>query len=280
MTGVDGAPPVRRSLWLLGDARISASPSPRLHDAVFGDGAYALHPTDDAEAGFSAAEGTCRGVNVTAPFKVFAAARYASVLDDRARLTGAVNTVVFDDSGRARGAANTDVEGLLVAWRRAGFLLEGRTLAVVGAGGAARAVAVAAAETGVKRLVAHARRPEAAAAIVETALRAGVEAGVASATGDDRGDVVVVAASDVDVPAQWLARTLRPGGCVHDLRYGGRAVAVRDAALRAGARFADGTTMLLAQAEGAAALFAGRPLSVGERERMRAALASWLRCLR
>jgi shikimate dehydrogenase len=267
----------RRALRLLGDARAQGSPSPRLHDAVFGSGTYTVHVADDAGAAFSAAEACCRGVNVTAPFKVAAAQRYAEVLDDRARACGAVNTVVYDDDGRPRVAANTDVVGVLVAWRRAGFVVDGHALAVVGAGGAARAVVLAAAEARASGVIVHARRSEAAAALVALAAQSGLDAMAASAVDDGRADLVVVAASDLDDPAATLRRALRPGGAVHDLRYGARARPLRDAALRAGARFADGSTMLLAQAEEAAALFAGRPLALAERDRMRDALAAWLR---
>jgi shikimate dehydrogenase len=275
----------RRALWLVGDARIAASPSPLLHDAVFGPGTYTLHAEADADAAFAAAERTCRGINVTAPHKVAAARRYEAVVDDRARACGAVNTVVFDDDGQAVRASNTDVIGLLVAWRRAAFSLEGRRVAVVGAGGAARAVVVAAAEAGVVGVVVHARRRDAAAAMVALASSSGLDAIAAPTANDDdhdgerdlRADVVVIAASELDDPQRVLARALMPAGVVHDLRYGSRAVGVRDAALRRGARFADGTTMLLAQAEAAAALFRGAPLDVAQQTAMREAMAGWLR---
>jgi shikimate dehydrogenase len=270
----------RRALWLLGDGRIAASPSPLLHDAVFGAGSYTLHPDVDADAAFAAAERICRGVNVTAPHKVAAARRYAAVLDDRARRSGAVNTVVFDDDGGAVCASNTDVAGLLVAWRRAAFVLDGHHVAVVGAGGAARAAVVAAAEAGAAGVIVHSRRREAGAAIVALAATLGLDAGVAEVDAGrvaSRTDVVVVAASDVDDPDHLLDRALAPGGVVHDLRYGVRALRVRDAALRRGARFTDGTTMLLAQAEAAAALFLGAPLDVAQQTAMRQAMAGWLR---
>jgi shikimate dehydrogenase len=265
----------RRALWLVGDARIGGSPSPALHDAVFGAGTYTLHSDDDADAAFAAAERVCRGINVTAPHKVAAARRYAGVLDDDAKACGAVNTVVYDDEGRPLRASNTDVAGLLVAWRRAAFFLEQKTVAIIGAGGAARAVVVAAAAAGAARVIVHARRPEAAAALVGLAATQKLDASTAGVV-PDRADVVVVAASGLDEPAAWLARSLRPAGVVHDLRYGPRARPVRDAALRGGARFADGTTMLLGQAEAAAALFLGEELDAARRTAMRQAMAGWL----
>jgi shikimate dehydrogenase len=267
----------RRALWLVGDDRIAASPSPALHDAVFGAGAYTLHADVDADAAFVAAERTCRGINVTSPHKVAAARRYDAVLDDAARACGAVNTVVYDDDGRALRASNTDVVGLLVAWRRAAFVVEGRSVAVIGAGGAARAVVVAVAEAGAARLIVHARRREASAVLVALAAAQRLDASIADGRPDDIADVVVVAASDLDDPGAWLSRSSSTGGVVHDLRYGARAIGVRDAALRRGARFADGTTMLLAQAEAAAALFQGAPLDVSQQIAMRQAMAAWLK---
>ncbi len=268
----------RTILWLLGDQRIAASPSPILHDAVFGPGTYLLHPDDDVDRACAAAEAVCRGVNVTAPHKVAVARRYAAVLDERARLTGACNTVVYGDDGKATVAANTDVHGLLTAWRRGGLLVEGRAVAVVGAGGAARAVVVAAAEAGAREVVVHARHRPAAASLVTLAATVGLDATVADAVGSGpRAEVVVCAATDLDDVGGWLDRALKPGGAVHELRYGARARATRDAALFRRALFVDGSSMLLAQAEEAAGLFLGRALDVDQRRTMGGVLASWLR---
>ena len=272
----------RTALWLLGDARCERSPSPILHNALFateggtddGDSRYVVHVDDDAARAFAAAEGVCRGVNVTAPHKIAAARRYQDVADDRARTSGAVNTVVYDDDGRATVASNTDVHGLLVAWRRAGLIVEGRTVAVIGAGGAARAVVVACAEAGARDLVGTARRKEAAASLVALAATVKLDAAVTSAV---KAPLVVVAAADLDDVGAWLDRTLLPGGVVHELRYGERSWATRHAALSRKALFVDGSSMLLAQAEESAALFQGRALDDGQRKRMSVALASWLK---
>jgi len=83
------------------------------------------------------------GVSVTAPFKVEVMKGLAS-LDPDAGLTGAVNTLVRDGGGW-RGH-NTDLEGFLAAYAQ--FDLAGQRVAVLGTGGAARAVAVAARRSG------------------------------------------------------------------------------------------------------------------------------------
>lgn len=270
-----------KGLALVGDARIAASPSPAIHDAIFGAGTYGLRTAGDddeaATAVFAAAERELRGINVTAPHKQRAAARYAAVLDDDARRAGAVNTVVYGDDRKAVVAANTDIAGLIVAWHRASVVVVDKVVAIVGSGGAARAAVVAAADAGARGVVVHARRREPAADLVTLAQRLHLEAAVAGAVDAGNADVVVLAAADLDDPGAWIRRAGRAGAVVHDLRYGPRAHASRNVALTTGHLFIDGTSMLLAQAEAAAALFAGRALVDGERDAARRALVAALR---
>ena len=81
------------------------------------------------------------GANVTIPHKE-AVIPLIDELDDLAHKTGAVNTIV-NREGRLHGY-NTDVAGFLRALREdAGFEPKGRRAVIVGAGGAARAVAMA-----------------------------------------------------------------------------------------------------------------------------------------
>ncbi len=263
---------MRRGLALVGDERITGSPSPAIHDAIFGPGTYGLIIDDDAPRAFARAEAALRGINVTAPHKVAAAAHYAAVIDDAGRKVGAVNTVVFDDAGRATLATNTDVEGLRVAWRRANVGLKGRHIVVVGAGGAARAVVVAAAEQGARSVAVLARRRDAGAAIVSLAAALGLDASIAEPEGR-HGDIAVLAASELTDVDKTLRLAVGPAGVVHDLRYGHRAVATRNAALRRGLMFLDGTSMLLAQALAAAAHFCGAPLTPEARARAAAGLS-------
>jgi len=267
---------MRRGLALIGDSRIAKSASPAIHDAIFGAGTYGLIADDDAGRAFATAEAALRGVNVTAPHKLAAAARYAAVLDDAATRTGAVNTVVYADDGRAVIASNTDVEGVQVAWRRASVALEGRRVAVIGAGGAARAVVVAAADAGAHAVVVHARQRDAAASLVSLAASVGLDAAVAGIDAAPA-DVIVIAASELEDVDAWLGRAIGRTGVVHDLRYGRRAWGPRNAALRRGLLFLDGASMLLAQALAAATLFAGAPIDEVARARAAAALAATLR---
>ena len=79
-----------------------------------------------------------RGMNVTLPFKG-EARELSDVLSERARRAQAVNTLTFDP-GRIRGD-NTDGMGLLKDLRdNHGIPLAGRSVLILGAGGAVRGV--------------------------------------------------------------------------------------------------------------------------------------------
>ncbi|MGB9150436.1 MAG: shikimate dehydrogenase [Burkholderiales bacterium] len=77
-----------------------------------------------------------KGMNVTTPFKQQAYAM-CDVLTDRAQLAGAVNTLTFAD-GKILGDT-TDGKGLIRdITGNLGFIIEGKSVLVIGAGGAAR----------------------------------------------------------------------------------------------------------------------------------------------
>jgi shikimate dehydrogenase len=71
-------------------------------------------------------------------------------LDEEARVSGAVNTVVIEASG-LRGF-NTDGGGMVMACQEAGIELSGKSVLLLGAGGAAAAIAVAFGNAGVGEL--------------------------------------------------------------------------------------------------------------------------------
>ncbi len=79
------------------------------------------------------------GLNVTVPFKL-EAFRYASDLTPRAKLAGAVNTLIKTESGSILGD-NTDGAGLVNdIVEQLGWPITGRRVLVLGAGGAVRGV--------------------------------------------------------------------------------------------------------------------------------------------
>lgn len=79
-----------------------------------------------------------KGANITVPFKQEALA-LAQHVTPRARMAGAVNTLLFEASGGVVGD-NTDGAGLLNDLRRLGVKLKEARIAILGAGGAVRGV--------------------------------------------------------------------------------------------------------------------------------------------
>lgn len=86
-----------------------------------------------------------RGFNVTVPYKQ-AVMPFLSVIDEKAALIGAVNTLKYEEDGWH--GYNTDMPGLMRAFSDDGVLLDGRKVVILGAGGAANAAVCAAAECG------------------------------------------------------------------------------------------------------------------------------------
>jgi shikimate dehydrogenase len=133
---------------------VAHSRSPRLHGfwlERYGiDGAYLplpVAPDDFAAAVPALGKLGFQGANVTVPHKE-AAAAVCGEIDDHARRLGAVNTLVFRD-GRIAGA-NTDGVGFLNNLRQGApdWDPAASPAVVLGAGGSARAVAVALLEAG------------------------------------------------------------------------------------------------------------------------------------
>lgn len=144
---------------------VSGSLSPAIHNAAFRalglDWVYvplAVPPGALAEAVGGLRALGFAGANVTMPHKADAAAAVEDLSEDAERL-GAVNTIVIGPEGSS--GHNTDVTGFDRFLREdAGFEPAGRTALLFGAGGAARACALALARGGISRLVVAARDPE------------------------------------------------------------------------------------------------------------------------
>jgi shikimate dehydrogenase len=126
---------------------VAQSRSPRLHNhwlARHGiDGAYVplpVRPEDFAAAVDGLRRAGFRGANVTIPHKE-AAFAVCDQVDDSARRAGAVNTLVFAD-GVVHGS-NTDGLGFIANLRAHGVDPAAGPALLLGAGGAARAIAAA-----------------------------------------------------------------------------------------------------------------------------------------
>ena len=185
------------------------------------------------------------GVSVTIPFKLDAL-RAAAEADAGAREVGAANTLKRGSRGWM--ATNTDVEGFLSPLSdRVPGSLHGLRAAVLGAGGAARAVIVALRSKGAIVTV-HARREEQAR---DVAAALGASAG---AWPPPPGSWDLLVNSTPLGGATHPHESPLPGGpfdgrIVYDLTYGPGMSPLLEEAHEAGCETLDGLAMLVAQAE-------------------------------
>lgn len=95
-----------------------------------------------------------RGLNVTIPHKT-AVIPFLDKLDPLAEKIGAVNTIVNDDS--VLTGYNTDATGFLQVMLERGINPEGKSIVVLGAGGASRGVSFILAENGARLVILNRR---------------------------------------------------------------------------------------------------------------------------
>lgn len=158
------------------------------------------------------------GVNLTIPHKQLALPMMDALTPEAQRL-GAVNTVRFEEGGKLSGH-NTDGPGFLAAAKATlGFDPAGRRVAVVGCGGAGRAVAITLAHAGAQVGLLDIDRDR-AEALADEIRASGREAAVI-----DRAQI-----RDADLIAQCSpsglaifpepavrADEMRPGQCLYDI---------------------------------------------------------------
>jgi len=241
-----------RVAGVIGDP-VTHSLSPVLHNAAFEaaglDWVYVAFPVPaghGAGAVRAMADLGIAGLNVTMPHKEAAAAACDACSPLATRL-GSVNTVVLRPDGSLFGDS-TDGPGLLASLTDEGVDVDGRRVVLLGAGGAARAVAVALREAG-----AH---------VTVVARRADVAADVAAMAGCETapiGDCTdLVGAADIVVNATPLGMrgeeppfdpaVLTTAHVVVDLVYSPPATPLLGWASRAGAQAIGGIGMLVHQA--------------------------------
>lgn len=189
---------------------------------------------------FRAAGG--KGLNVTLPFKQ-AAFRYCDEFTERAREAQVVNTLVFGERARGDNSDGVglvrDIEGNLAT------PLAGKTVLLMGAGGAAQGVVGALLGARVGRLVIANRTFAKAEAL-------GARFNATAARYDDIRDPfdVIINATSAGLgagPAIFPAAAIGKGSLAYDMVYG-RETPFLQAARAKGARCCDGLGMLVEQA--------------------------------
>ena len=166
-----------RLLALIGQP-VGHSLSPAMHNAAFAtDGLDFVYVCLDVESDAlpDAVKGAValklRGFNVTMPHKR-AMIPLVDELDEGGRISGAVNTVVIE--GSILRGYNTDGGGMIMACEEAGIELSGQRVLILGAGGAAAAIAVAFGGVGVGELHIANRNLEHAMELRDKLRRAGL----------------------------------------------------------------------------------------------------------
>lgn len=267
---------------------VAHSLSPIMHNNAFRalglDWIYVPFPVEPGRLG-AALQGIkglgLRGVNVTIPHKE----AVMSLLDDvteRARRAGAVNTISCQD-GRLLGD-NTDGAGFVRSLREeAAFDPAGSRVFICGAGGAAKAVAVALAEAGADFIAVANRTAARAEALTTDLSRLGAKAQAFSLDEPRLMDVLLHSdllvqttpagmaggAAAAELPAPLRPDWLREGLVVADIVYTPLETPLVRAAVTRGCRVAPGWGMLLYQGAEAFSMWTGRPAPV---DAMRGAL--------
>jgi shikimate dehydrogenase len=243
---------------------ISHSRSPEIHHAFAAQAKIAityeriLAPLEtfaEALAQFRREGGV--GCNVTLPFKAQAAA-LAVIVSERVRLSGAANTLYWQDETLA--ADNTDGLGLVNDLKRHGVPLQGETVVMLGAGGAAAGVLGSLFEAGVARILIVNRTLANAQALVDRHVQIGRCLAYPLAAVPSVTSAVIINASSAALVAEptsplddaLVAKT----GFAYDMVYG-KATSFLTQAARLGVSSADGLGMLVEQAASAFALWHG-----------------------
>lgn len=225
--------------------------SPHLHTAAFAacgiDAVYVACAVTDVPVAVDGLDALgALGANITVPYKR-AVWEHVTRRTDEAELVGAANTLFRDNGGWV--ADNTDAVGVQRVLVDDVGLQSGDGVVIFGAGGAARAVAVALGRLGARVRV-DARRPGPAAEVQRLASAAG-----ADGLPVDAQVRLVVNATPVglhgEAPPDRLLLHLADDQMVLDLVYGVQPTPLVVEARRRGLPAWDGLGMLVAQAAAA-----------------------------
>lgn len=204
------------------------------------------------------------GGNFTVPHKV-AIIDHLDELAESARLIGAVNTVRLDANDRWVGE-NTDGVGFMLALAEAGIDPKGKRIAILGAGGAARAIGVELALAGVNDFIIVNRTPSRAEGLIETLSAAGapnvqfIEWRTTFSVPEGTDILVQATSIGLGAPDQFPdidIASIQPGMTVCDVIPNPPNTALLKVAAKRGARTMDGLSMIVNQAAIALKLWSG-----------------------
>lgn len=200
-------------------------------------------------------EGGYRGVNVTIPFK-FEAFQLATQCTVRAQAAQAVNTLKLE--GTEIIGDNTDGAGLVVdIERNLGFILQGKRVLLMGAGGAAYGVALPLLNAGATVTVANRTENKAYQLAAAFAASGPIQGSSYGALAGSQFDCVINATSSSladSLPPLPRGEKMRlsgifaPDALAYDMMYGKETPFLRFAREQGAARLADGLGMLVEQA--------------------------------
>jgi shikimate dehydrogenase len=270
---------------VMGDP-VEHSVSPAMHNAAFKtselDFAYVpfnVKKADLARAVDAVKALNIRGLNVTIPHKVDIIPLLDKI-DPLAQEIGAVNVIVNSD-GKITGF-NTDAEGFLHVLLEHGIEPDGKNVVILGAGGAARAIAFTLAARGANLIILNrtASRAAACASDVAKATNASIEALTLErknlADAMERAHLLVNTTSVGMYPkgdeTLVTANMIRPHFVVADIVYNPYKTRLLVEAEKAGARTINGLEMLIWQGALAFEKWTGKkaPLNVMRKEATRA----------
>ena len=253
---------------LLGE-KLSHSLSPKIHELLFREldieGTYSLLEIEKGNlaTAFARLHENYGGVNVTIPYKTEVMPLLTKISPEAAAI-GAVNTICFKD--RDAYGYNTDYYGFGFLLRHNGIEVVGKNVAVLGSGGAARAVLQYLSDFGARNVLVVSRNPEhSSEALSGMALKVPVEfCDYASLFNCGRGDVIINCTplgmfphvADSPVPQQIAAGF----AAAVDLIYNPLETVFLRQAREAGKKTANGLLMLVAQAVAAEEIWLERKI--------------------
>ena len=242
---------------------IGHSLSPAIHNAAFEalglDFVYVSFRVEnlkDALAGMRALE-NFRGMSVTIPHKI-EAMEYMDEIADVDRSIGSINTII-NQNGRLVGLG-TDGPGALKALVDAGVELAGKSILMVGAGGASRAIAFTLARSAGPELLTLLDINEGLMNGLATDLRAGTKTRIDAAPLSDASLAAAMASADVVINCTPIgmhpktdasvipAALFRPGQAVFDIVYSPLETKLLAEARARGLKTVSGVEMFINQA--------------------------------